>query len=184
MKIYTKTGDAGETGLWGGGRIGKDDLRIHAYGTVDECNCQIGLVRAIGVDRQLDAILGEIQDQLFIVGTDMATPGDTPPAIARTNPEMTTRLEDWIDSLEQALPPLKQFILPGGHQAAAQLHLARTICRRAERWVASLIRQDRAHAEALKYLNRLSDFLFVAARSVNHRFGVGDTPWNNPRRAK
>jgi cob(I)alamin adenosyltransferase len=176
MKIYTKTGDGGETGLWGGGRTSKDDIRIHAYGTVDECNSILGIVRTFSIGSDLDGILAQIQNDLFIVGGDLATPGIESAAITRVSPEMAAFLEGCIDKLESSLPPLKQFILPGGCPAAAYLHLARTVCRRAERYVTSLVRVDATHSPALIYLNRLSDFLFVAARTANRQVGIPDVP--------
>ena len=135
MKIYTKTGDDGETGLWGGLRVAKDTIRVQAYGTVDECNAAIGVVRAAGVPAELDAILMTVQNQLFVVGADLATPGQAA-KIPRVSDSDVTVLEQAIDQFEALLPPLTQFILPGGTLAAAHLHLARTICRRAERHVA------------------------------------------------
>lgn len=179
MKIYTKTGDSGETGLWGGGRTNKDDVRIQAYGTVDECNSVLGIVRMLDVGPELDTMLEQIQNDLFIVGGDLATPDKTSAAISRVNAIMTTTLEKWIDELELSLPPLKQFILPGGCPAAAHLHFARTVCRRAERWTTTLVRQDPVHGPALVYLNRLSDFLFVVARACNRRAALPDIPRKN-----
>ncbi len=184
MKIYTKTGDAGETGLWGGLRIAKDAARVHAYGTVDECNAAIGVARASSVELRLDAILAHIQDQLFIVGADLATPG-VAANIPRIGAAEIAFLEESIDMLEEQLEPLKQFILPGGTLAAAQLHLARTVCRRAERCVVSLARQEQTLSEQVGvYLNRLSDCLFVLARAANARAGVADVPWKSPRHAR
>ena len=182
MKIYTRTGDSGKTGLWGGGRISKDAVRIHAYGTVDECNALLGVVRTGPIDGELNGILETIQNHLFVVGSDLATPGDMPPAIPRISPDEVVFLEQAIDRLEQTLPQLKQFIVPGGVPAAAYLHLARTICRRAERWTVTLTIAEPIHQQVVIYLNRLSDFLFVAARAANHRAGTGDHPWINPRR--
>jgi cob(I)alamin adenosyltransferase len=132
MKIYTKTGDNGTTGLWGGLRVAKDGLRLHAYGTVDECNSVLGIARASGLDARLDEIVAHIQGQLFVVGADLATPGEAA-NIPRVSAEDVVALEGFIDDLEAELEPLKAFILPGGSMAAAQLHLARTVCRRAER---------------------------------------------------
>jgi cob(I)alamin adenosyltransferase len=181
MKIYTKTGDTGETGLWGGQRVPKDTARVQAYGTVDECNAAIGVARAGGAEPGLDAILERIQNQLFVVGSDLATPGEAA-NIPRIGTEEIAFLEQTIDALELELAPLRQFILPGGTPAAAQLHLARTICRRAERWVVGLARQDSAvSAHVGIYLNRLSDCLFVLARAANARAGVADVPWTSPR---
>jgi len=180
MKIYTKTGDAGETGLFGGQRVTKDTLRVHAYGTVDECNAVLGVARAASPDAELNELLGTIQDQLFTVGADLATPASSP-HITRVGASEIAFLEEAIDRLEAELAPLKQFILPGGSAAAAQLHVARTVCRRAERWAVSLAREEALNLELLAYLNRLSDLLFVAARAANARAGVDDVPWNSPR---
>lgn len=184
MKIYTRTGDKGETGLWGGSRISKDAVRINAYGTVDECNAVLGIARTLAVPPDLDAMLAHIQNQLFIVGADLAAPADQAPAIARVSADDAAVLERWIDELESSLPPLKQFIIPGGSPAAAYLHLARTVCRRAERWTVALAREEPSVAPVVVYLNRLSDFLFVAARTANRRAGVEDRPWDNPRLKK
>lgn len=180
MKIYTKTGDAGETGLWGGRRVAKDAPRVHAYGSVDECGAALGLARAAGLDPQLDELLAQIQDQLFVVGADLASPGEAA-GIPRVGAEEIDFLEQTIDRLESELEPLKQFILPGGSLAAAHLHLARTVCRRAERWVVSLAREEPVRPQVLVYLNRLSDCLFVLARAANARAGIADVPWNSPR---
>ena len=181
VKIYTKTGDDGTTGLLGAGRVGKDDPRIDSYGTVDELNAVLGLARASGgLDAPADALVARVQDDLFAVGAALADPdpkGKFHNAVAEG---YATRLEAEIDRLEAGLAPLTQFILPGGSPAAAQLHLARTVCRRAERLVVQLGRQpgvDVPHS-LVAYLNRLSDFLFVLARAVNHRSGVADTPWS------
>ena len=186
LKIYTKTGDAGETGLWGGLRVAKDSPRVQAYGTVDECNAAIGVARSAlrassGFD-SLDSLLAQIQDQLFVVGSDLATPGEAA-NIPRIGPDEIAFLETTIDTLENELEPLRQFILPGGTLAAAQLHLARTVCRRAERWVVGLAREQPIGALVAIYLNRLSDCLFVLARVANARAGVPDVPWNSPRRS-
>lgn len=180
MKIYTKTGDAGETGLWGGQRVTKDSSRVHAYGTVDECNAAIGVARAAGVDPGLDRLLEEVQNQLFVVGADLATPGEAP-SIPRVDHEAIGFLERSIDTLEGELEPLKQFILPGGTPSAAHLHLARTVCRRAERLAVRLGREEQANPLVPIYLNRLSDFLFVCARAANSRAGMADVPWSRPR---
>jgi ATP:cob(I)alamin adenosyltransferase len=176
MKIYTRTGDNGETGLFGGQRVRKDDLRVQAYGTVDECNAAIGVARASGSDPALDAVLAVVQNQLFVLGADLASP-DESPHIPRVTEEMTAFLEAQIDAMEAELTPLKQFILPGGTLMAAHLHLARTVCRRAERVAVTLAAEESVRAEILTYLNRLSDFLFVAARVANARAGLGDVPW-------
>ena len=181
MKIYTKTGDDGTTGLLGSGRVGKDDPRIDSYGTVDELNAVLGLARATGgLDADADALLARVQDELFAVGAALADPdpkGRFHNAVAEG---YAARLEVEIDRLEAELPPLSRFILPGGTPAASQIHLARTICRRAERLVVHLGRQPGVDVPThlIAYLNRLSDFLFVLARAVNHRSGVGDIPWS------
>jgi cob(I)alamin adenosyltransferase len=181
MKIYTKTGDKGETGLWGGGRIPKDSPRINAYGTVDECNAVIGIARAAGMDKSLDDKLAHVQHRLFVVGSDLATPNDVDPAIPRIAEDDIQLLEKWIDEMEGELAPLKQFIMPGGSQPASFLHLARTVCRRAERWAVLLSREEPTSHPAVVFLNRLSDFLFVAARTANRLAGVADTPWESHR---
>ncbi|MFQ3632752.1 cob(I)yrinic acid a,c-diamide adenosyltransferase [Roseiflexus sp.] len=183
MKIYTRTGDEGETGLWGGLRVSKDSPRVQAYGTVDECNAAIGVARAAGVDTALDALLAQIQNALFVVGADLATPGEAA-HIPRIDTEAVLALERAIDDLEAQLEPLRQFILPGGTLSAAYLHLARTICRRAERWVVALSRSEPVNPQVIVYLNRLSDLLFVAARHANASVGVPDVPWESPRQRK
>jgi cob(I)alamin adenosyltransferase len=178
-KIYTKTGDSGTTGLLGGGRVAKDDLRIDAYGTVDELNAALGLARASAIHPEADGLLARIQDDLFAVGSVLADPNPSGPFQAAIGPEHATLLEAAIDSIQAELPPLTRFILPGGSIAASQVHLARTICRRAERLVVKLARQPDQHvSEALiVYLNRLSDLLFVVARQLNHRAGLPDVTW-------
>ncbi len=182
MKIYTKTGDGGETGLWGGQRVAKDAARVQAYGTVDECNAAIGVARAMlgSAAHDLDALLGQIQNQLFVVGADLATPGEAA-SVPRVGDGEVAFLESTIDALEAELAPLRQFILPGGSPGAAQLHLARTICRRAERWAVSLGRAEQLNPAVAVYLNRLSDCLFVLARAANARAGQADVPWHSPR---
>ncbi|MDZ4720967.1 MAG: cob(I)yrinic acid a,c-diamide adenosyltransferase [Roseiflexaceae bacterium] len=180
MKIYTRTGDDGTTGLWGGLRVAKDSLRVQAYGTVDECNAVLGVARASGLNPELDLLIAGIQDQLFVVGADLATPGEAA-SIPRIGAAEVLALEQAIDSLEEQLTPLRQFILPGGSPAAAQLHFARTVCRRAERWTISLAHEEPINDQVLMYLNRLSDFLFTAARAANAQAGIADIPWNSPR---
>jgi cob(I)alamin adenosyltransferase len=184
MKIYTKSGDAGDTGLFGGPRVPKDDARVEAYGAVDELNAALGVARARGGDADLDALLAPAQDHLFAVGAELATP---PGAKARSalppvDAAWTAALERAIDRLEEELTPLTQFVLPGGAPLAAELHRARCICRRAERRVVALHHHAPVAPEVLAYLNRLSDFLFVAARAANHRAGVAETLWDPRRR--
>ena len=179
MRIYTKTGDAGETGLFGGPRVSKDAERVEACGAVDELNAALGAARAQGSDGEIDRLLGAVQEQLFAVGAELATP---PGARARSalppvDPAWTAALESAIDRFEGELAPLRHFILPGGAPPAASLHLARAVCRRAERSVVTLHRREPLGGEVLAYLNRLSDFLFVAARVANQRAGVRETIW-------
>jgi cob(I)alamin adenosyltransferase len=180
VKIYTKTGDDGMTGLLGAGRVGKDDPRIESYGTVDELNAVLGLARAGGgLDSDTDGLVARLQDDLFAVGAALADPdpkGRFHNAVGET---LAARLEAEIDRLEAELPPLTRFIQPGGSPAASQLHLARTICRRAERQVVRLGHQPGVDVpiHLVAYLNRLSDLLFVLARAVNKRSGVSDVPW-------
>jgi len=179
VNIYTKTGDDGTTGVLGAGRVRKDDLRIEAYGTVDELNAVIGSARAFGLDAETDARLARVQDDLFAVGSALADPNPVGPFHAAVTPEFADRLERQIDAMEATLPPLSQFILPGGSPAAAQMHLARTVCRRAERLVVRLANEPGVDVAQplLVYMNRLSDALFVVARVVNLRAGVADVPW-------
>lgn len=179
MKIYTKTGDDGSTGLLGATRVRKDDLRIEAYGTVDELNAVLGIARSQPVEPEADALLGSIQDELFAVGSALADPRPGGKYHDAVGPELAARLEGEIDRMEADLPALTRFILPGGSPASAQVHLARTVCRRAERLVVRLAHRPGEHVPGaiLVYLNRLSDLLFVAARHINHKAGVADVPW-------
>jgi len=175
-RIYTRTGDDGTTGLADGGRRPKDDDRIAAYGTVDEANSVIGLAR-LHADGPLDLMLARIQNDLFDVGADLATPGDDfgPDSKSlRATPAQVARLEAEIDAMNADLAPLTSFILPGGTPAAAYLHLARTVVRRAERRAVTAARAEPVNGYAIQYLNRLSDYLFVAARAANPR---GDVLW-------
>lgn len=179
-RIYTRTGDRGTTALVNGERRSKADLRVAAYGTVDETNACIGLAR-LHAEPALDAMLAAIQNDLFDLGADLATPpSDEPPAYEplRIVAAQVKRLETDIDALNADLSPLKSFVLPGGSPAAAALHLARTVCRRAERLAVELAASepDKVSPEALQYLNRLSDFLFVASRAANAN-GAGDVLW-------
>lgn len=179
MKIYTKTGDAGETGLFGGLRVSKDDARVEAYGDVDELNSAIGAVRVELEHDDLDASLARIQSELFDLGAELARdPSREPNANApRIDDEAVRRLEETIDASEKELPPLTSFVLPGGTRAAALFHLSRTVCRRAERRVVALQRTSPVREVDLRYLNRLSDLLFVLARVSNRRASVDDVPW-------
>jgi cob(I)alamin adenosyltransferase len=179
VRIYTKTGDDGTTGLLGAGRVPKDDIRVDVYGTVDELNAALGVARADGLDPAADALVARLQEELFVLGSALADPDPDGPfhrAIASRHVEA---LEATIDRLEAELDPLTQFILPGGSPPAAQIHLARTICRRAERLAVTLARQPGQDVPAviIIYLNRLSDLLFVLARAVNRRAGVADVLW-------
>lgn len=179
MKIYTRTGDKGHTGLWGGKRVSKDSTRIQTYGTVDECNAVIGVACAQLDDERLLKMLAHVQNEMFVVGSDLASELSIE-TVPRVQPESVTQIEAWIDELESDLPDLTQFILPGGHPVAAHLHLARTVCRRAERWAVCLQHQEAINEAVLLYLNRLSDFLFVAARYANHISQTPDVPWQKP----
>ena len=180
MKIYTKTGDAGETGLYGGTRVSKDTMRVEACGTVDELNACIGVARSQIQDTEIDVSLHRIQNELFDIGADLATLDAHPKAESlRIPPTLTPELEREIDRFEDQLPPLKNFVLPGGSAAGAAMHLARTVCRRAERSVVSLAKAEPVNPEVLIYLNRLSDLLFVLARVVNHRSDESEPLWES-----
>ena len=176
MKLYTKTGDDGTTGLFGGGRVPKASARVNAYGTVDELNATIGLARAAGVAPALEVLLAEIQADLFVLGAELAcVPGKEANMKMRLLDDAdAARLEVAIDTSESALPPLTSFVLPGGAPTAAALHLARTVCRRAEREV---LASGDVRGELVVYLNRLSDLLFSLARGENARAKVADIPW-------
>jgi cob(I)alamin adenosyltransferase len=175
VKIYTRTGDTGETSLFGGSRIAKDDPRIEAYGTIDELNSAIGMARAGWPSSPIDAELNRVQSDLFDIGAYLAAPGSE--RFRGVNAHRIEDLEQAIDSMEAKLQPLTTFILPGGSPAAAQLHVTRTVCRRAERRVVALGDTTSEAQTTIAYLNRLSDYLFVAARFANLRHGIGDTPW-------
>ena len=181
MKIYTKTGDAGETGLFGGDRVPKDHPRVAAYGDVDELNAAIGLARALEPRDFEDALLQAIQRDLFSIGAVLATPDPARLIKALGGPGIAdpavAQLEAAIDRHEATLPPLKNFILPGGSHKGAALHMARTVCRRAERSVVGLGRATTVSPVIGRYLNRLSDLLFVLARAANRDAGDGDLPW-------
>lgn len=180
MKIYTRTGDAGGTALFGGTRVSKADPRVAAYGDVDELNACLGTVRSQSeLPGDITEILEHIQTDLFAIGARLADPSEKIAGrvakVAVVDADIQ-RLEDWIDRFEAELPPLRRFILPGGNRAGALLHLSRTVCRRAERAIVAL-GIDRVDALLLAYVNRLSDLLFVLARAVNHRAGQPEVEW-------
>ena len=178
MKIYTKTGDTGSTSLFSGGRVSKTHLRVEAYGTVDELNSVLGLARASQPGEQTMAWLERVQNDLFHLGADLATPLETAsPREVRVSADNVRWLEETIDTMTAELPPLKHFVLPGGSMAAAQLHVARTICRRAERLIVALQTQEALGEQVLPYVNRLSDWLFTLARWENHQAGIEETKW-------
>jgi cob(I)alamin adenosyltransferase len=179
VKIYTKTGDDGETGLFGGPRVPKNSPRIEAYGTVDELNAVLGVARCAPLPPAIDATVARMQHELFHLGAELATPDPTKSSTAVIGAPQIERLEAEIDAHEATLEPLKQFILPGGSPAAAQLHLARTVCRRAERDLLTLMAAEPAAISPalLVYLNRLSDLLFVLARAANATLFQADVPW-------
>ena len=181
MKIYTKTGDAGDTGLFGGGRVPKDDPRVEAYGDVDELNAFLGVVRAAELMPGIDEVIVPIQRDLFSIGALLATPDREKMqqhlTKARISDERIAELEHAIDACDRELEPLKAFILPGGTQKAAALQVARTVCRRAERRVIRLQREVEIPPIVVIYLNRLSDLLFTLARLANARAGMGEVTW-------
>lgn len=181
MKIYTRTGDGGETALFGGGRVAKDHPRVAAYGEVDELNSVLGWALTCISPGPTAERLARVQHDLFAIGSDLATP---PPQPGRRRPETPPlprarigEMESWMDELDAELPSLDRFILPGGAPAGAALHLARTVCRRAERAVVALAAAEPVSPDVLVYLNRLSDLLFVCARHENARAGCRDVPW-------
>ncbi len=180
-KIYTKTGDDGTTGLFGGGRVRKDSARIEAYGSVDELDAVIGLCRSLPGNDWIDPILQQIQNNLFVLGADLATPLATRSnyTIPRITEEDGNRLEQAIDEHTAALPPLKHFIHPGGCELAARLHVARTVCRRVERRLITLAAEEEIGRYDAIYLNRLSDLLFTLARRANQIANVPDVEWNS-----
>jgi len=190
MKIYTKTGDLGETSLWGGGRVKKSHPRVNAYGTLDEANSMLGLAlsflpatETLTLDR-----LTRVQNELFQVGSELATQAGAKNSCPFVSEAEIQTLEKEIDAMESELAPLRNFILPGGSQAGAALHLARTIVRRAERDCVDLGgvdlgRDEAVRPEVIQYLNRLSDYLFVMARFVNHVMKQGETPWIPPKKS-
>jgi cob(I)alamin adenosyltransferase len=179
VKIYTKTGDEGETALFGGTRVLKSDARVDAYGEVDELNAWLGLARSQQPGAEIDAMLEAMQRDLFAIGAALADPRRKIAARvekAVLSADAIGRLEEWIDGLEASLPPLRRFLLPGGSAAGAALHVARTVCRRAERRIVAL-GPDAVEPIVLTYMNRISDLLFVLARSANHRAGAAEVEW-------
>lgn len=177
FKIYTKTGDAGETGLFGGRRLPKSHLRIESYGTVDELNSYLGVVRDSTEDEHVRMVLKEIQDRLFAVGADLATD----PAESKSPADVTENdiqlLENEIDGMDGQLPDLRNFILPGGHTTVSFCHVARCVCRRAERLVVALNMDEPVDPIIVKYLNRLSDYLFTLSRKLGHDLGAEEVTW-------
>ena len=181
FKIYTKTGDDGTTGLVGGNRIKKYDLRLEAYGTVDELNAAIGLVRSYEIPIEFKELLIQIQNKLFNIGSRLAS-DETSDTFTRDlviTKEDIQLLEQAIDKLEEGLPELRNFILPGGELSVAQCHMARTVCRRAERLIVEFSEQNKVQTEIIKFVNRLSDFLFVLARKLGQLKGVDETSWEH-----
>jgi len=190
MKLYTRRGDSGQTDLFGGQRVDKDALRVDAYGTVDEVNAHLGLVAACithddvpGLGR-IAEVLPNLQSRLFEIGADLASPRsdenatDPVAGIARIDKPQTEELERLIDRFSEAVPEMKHFILPGGSEVAARLHVARTVCRRAERICVALQKHEPVGEQVIVYLNRLSDLLFAMARQANHLQGIADVPWH------
>lgn len=178
MKIYTKTGDQGTTALFGGKRVSKADLRIETYGTVDELNSWIGLLRDQEVNARRKDFLVNIQDRLFTIGSILATePGNTKVKIPSLLIDDVQALEKSIDEMDAELPPMKSFILPGGHRSVSFCHITRTVCRRSERLVIALNSQETVEPLVIQYMNRLSDYLFVLSRKISQELNVEDTPW-------
>jgi cob(I)alamin adenosyltransferase len=181
-RVYTRTGDQGQTSLVGGARVSKASLRVDAYGDVDELNCVIGFARARSGDKEVDEVLGLIQNDLFTLGADLASPSEID--VPRIGESFVAALEEIADRYLAQLEPLKEFILPGGTEAGAILHLARTVARRAERRVVELSQSEELNSDTIVYLNRLSDLLFILARVVNHRAGVPEEMTNFSKRSK
>jgi cob(I)alamin adenosyltransferase len=178
MKIYTKTGDTGTTALFGGKRVSKADLRIDTYGTVDELNSWVGMVRDQEVNKKRESVLVEIQDRLFTIGSILATePGNTKVKIPSLQADDILFLEKEIDAMDAALPPMKSFVLPGGHPSVSACHVARTVCRRAERLIIALHQAEQVDDQVIRYVNRLSDYLFMLSRMVAMELQAPETPW-------
>jgi len=179
-RIYTRTGDKGETGLVGGARVSKDSLRVEAYGNVDELNSVLGIVRAFLNDRELEDLLAEIQNDLFVIGSDLASTANAwQRNIPRISSERIIAMERTIDKFEAELTPLKAFILPGGGISGSLLHNARTVARRAERRIVTLGKAEAINEQVVAYMNRLSDLLFVMARVANHRENKAEIEWHS-----
>ncbi len=179
MKIYTKTGDAGTTGLFGGKRLPKNHLRIEAYGTVDELNSYVGLVRDVATNDDVRDLLKSVQDRLFTIGSNLASDPDKNVITPDLNPADIEALEQAIDQMNTELPDLRNFILPGGHTTVSFCHIARCVCRRAERLTVALHENEPIEALILKYLNRLSDYLFVLARKLGKDLGSEEIAWTS-----
>ena len=178
MKIYTKTGDKGTTALFGGARVSKSHTRVESYGTVDELNSYVGLVRDQEVNRERAGILEDIQDKLLVIGAILGTePGNTKVKIPSLHPENIKLLEDEMDKMDEQLPVMKNFVLPGGHQSVSFCHITRCVCRRAERLVIRLNEVEPVDPLVIQYLNRLSDYFFVLARKMVQELEVEETPW-------
>ncbi len=177
MKIYTRGGDDGSTGLYGGARVSKASLRVDAYGAIDELNAQLGWVRAVETSDNVDAILARAQDTCFRLGAWLASQQGRDPGVPAVAEEDVEILEAAIDAMETELEPLKTFIMPGGSEAACRLHIARTVCRRAERRIVALGDMEPIEGVFVRWVNRVSDLLFVQARWENRRVGVQDVPW-------
>jgi cob(I)alamin adenosyltransferase len=178
MKIYTKTGDEGTTSLFGGKRVSKSELRIDTYGTVDELNSWMGVLRDLEVNQKRKTVLVEIQDRLFTIGSILAAePNNTKVKIPSLSENDITFLEKEIDAMDAQLQPMRFFVLPGGHPSISWGHVARTVCRRTERLVIALNNVEKVDSRVIKYLNRLSDYLFVLCRAMTHELGVEEIPW-------
>ncbi|MBL9147910.1 MAG: cob(I)yrinic acid a,c-diamide adenosyltransferase [Phycisphaerae bacterium] len=184
MKLYTRTGDDGTTGLFGGGRVSKDHPRIEAYGTVDELNACIGLAAAAcngahPAEARIREMIGQIQSRLFDIGADLATPegSKNEAKIVRVDDALVSTIERWIDEIDGQNEPIRTFIMPGGSELASRLHVARTVCRRAERCMITLAHAEPVGAHTITWVNRLSDLLFAMARLANRSQGVADVPW-------
>ncbi len=188
MKIYTRTGDAGQTGLFGGGRVPKDHPRVSAYGAVDELNAHLGVCLEAVTDADIRTRVRLVQHDLFTIGAELATPVPKEGRARPGRPDLPlariVEMESWIDELDVVLPPLRAFILPGGTRGAAALHVARTVCRRAEREVVTLSEDDEVPEGVIRYLNRLSDTLFSFARLENQVAGSGDLLWEKPTKSE